>query len=71
MLSGQQKSGGLSGEHIELCAEGARQKPNLSGKRTETRINGPVAMRCSCSSPPKDCCFIFRKKVLFYVRKTP
>lgn len=30
------KSGGLSGEHIELCAEGARQMPNLSGKRTET-----------------------------------
>ena len=27
--------GGLSGEHIELCAEGARRKPNLSGKRTE------------------------------------
>ena len=27
---------GLSGEHIELCAEGARCKPNLSGKRTET-----------------------------------
>ena len=24
MLSGGQKSGGLSGEHIELCAEGAR-----------------------------------------------
>ena len=30
-------SRGLSGEHIELCAEGARQKPNLSGKRTETQ----------------------------------
>ena len=29
-------SRGLSGEHIELCAEGARRKPNLSGKRTET-----------------------------------
>ena len=28
-------SGGLSGEHIELCAEGARRKPNLSGERTE------------------------------------
>ena len=27
--------GGLSGEHIQLCAEGARRKPNLSGKRTE------------------------------------
>lgn len=29
--------GGLSGEHIELCAEGARRKPNLSGKWTETQ----------------------------------
>ena len=30
------KGRGLSGEHIQLCAEGARRKPNLSGKRTET-----------------------------------
>ena len=30
--------GGLSGEHIQLCAEGARRKPNLSGKRTEMHI---------------------------------
>jgi hypothetical protein len=30
--------GGLSGEHIQLCAEGARRKPNLSGKRTETQV---------------------------------
>ena len=30
-------SGGLSGEHIQLCAEGARRKPNLSGKRTENK----------------------------------
>jgi len=30
-------SRGLSGEHIQLCAEGARRKPNLSGKRTETQ----------------------------------
>ena len=29
--------GGLSGEHIQLCAEGARQMPNLSGERTETQ----------------------------------
>ena len=29
------KSRGLSGEHIQLCAEGARRTPNLSGKRTE------------------------------------
>jgi hypothetical protein len=29
------EGGGLSGEHIQLCAEGARRKPNLSGKRTE------------------------------------
>ena len=28
---------GLSGEHIELCAEGARLRPNLSGKQTEER----------------------------------
>ena len=27
--------GGVSGELIELSAEGARRKPNLSGKRTE------------------------------------
>ena len=33
------KSGGLSGEHIQLCAEGARRKPNLSGKRTEKRVS--------------------------------
>ena len=34
--------GGLSGEHIQLCAEGARREPNLSGKWTEifTRCNG-------------------------------
>ena len=29
------ESRGLSGEHIQLCAEGARRPPNLSGKRTE------------------------------------
>jgi hypothetical protein len=30
--------GGLSGEHIQLCAEGARRiSPNLSGKWTETQ----------------------------------
>jgi len=29
------KRRGLSGEHIQLCAEGARFKPNLSGKWTE------------------------------------
>ena len=29
---------GLSGEHIELCAEGARLLPNLSGKRTENTL---------------------------------
>ena len=30
--------GGLSGEHIQLCAEGARlNEPNLSGERTETQ----------------------------------
>ena len=40
MLSGMKKpvGGGLSGEHIKLCAEGARREPNLSGKRTEERI---------------------------------
>ena len=37
MRSGMERPecGGLSGEHIELCAEGARRKPNLSGKWTE------------------------------------
>lgn len=30
--------GGLSREHIELCAEGARHMPNLSGKWTEMLI---------------------------------
>lgn len=30
------KSRGLSREHIKLCAEGAKRKLNLSGKRTET-----------------------------------
>ena len=29
------ESRGFSGEHIQLCAEGARRKPNLSGKWTE------------------------------------
>ena len=31
--------GGLSGEHIQLCAEGARHKSNLSGERTEIGIH--------------------------------
>ena len=37
MLFGMKKPerGGLSGEHIQLCAEGARLRPNLSGKWTE------------------------------------
>ena len=29
------ESRGLSGEHIKLCAEGARLMPKLSGKWTE------------------------------------
>ena len=36
------KSRGLSGEHIQLCAEGARRWPNLSGKRTEINEAIPV-----------------------------
>ena len=36
LKKGRTESRGLSGEHIQLCAEGARRKPNLSGKRTET-----------------------------------
>ena len=47
------KRRGLSGEHIQLCAEGARRKPNLSGKRTEMLIYTD----CICSSPLGDCCF--------------
>ena len=34
-LQDRTESRGLSGEHIQLCAEGARRPPNLSGKRTE------------------------------------
>ena len=34
-LQDRTESRGLSGEHIQLCAEGARQMPNLSGKWTE------------------------------------
>ena len=43
-------SGGLSGEHIQLCAEGARRKPNLSGKRTEYAqvVLRPVFLEQSC-----------------------
>ena len=52
--------GGLSGEHIELCAEGARlEKPNLSGKRTE--IN--KALCVGLPYPEQsiwDCFFLFR-----------
>jgi len=38
--------GGLSGEHIQLCAEGARWylPPNLSGKRTEMRYIFAIRM---------------------------
>ena len=35
--------GGLSGEHIQLCAEGARLLPNLSGERTEMLIENLYA----------------------------
>ena len=47
--------GGLSGEHIQLCAEGARRiQPNLSGKWTETQM-----LRFSRSSPLKGCFLFF------------
>ena len=40
---------GLSGEHIQLCAEGARPKRlNLSGKRTETQDGYIFAEQSLC-----------------------
>ena len=30
-------------KHIQLCAEGARRKPNLSGKRTEMQAYGMLS----------------------------
>ena len=32
-------------KHIHLCAEGARRKPNLSGKRTETQACAVFALQ--------------------------
>jgi hypothetical protein len=63
MLSGLQKSGGLSGEHIELCAEGARRKPNLSGKWTETQIMACQPCVAFVAVLLRTAVFIFRKKV--------
>ena len=40
-------------EHIELCAEGGRRKPSLSGKRTEKYL----LILCLCS-PRRGCFFI-------------
>ena len=65
------ESRGLSGEHIELCAEGARQKPNLSGKRTEKCIaeyygismQAVLIMGCLLH-------FLQKERKLRYVRKT-
>ena len=51
--------GGLSGEHIQLCAEGARRiSPNLSGKWTETQDALFFAEQSLC-----------RAAFLFFVRK--
>ena len=58
--------GGLSGEHIQLCAEGARRKPNLSGKRTE--IQGQILL---CGSSQLRLPFFIgddRKEGYIYVR---
>ena len=51
------KGRGLSGEHIQLCAEGARRMPNLSGKRTEKQIDYLLRRLQS----------LFRAAFLFYV----
>ena len=62
------KSGGLSGEHIQLCAEGARRKPNLSGKWTEMLLK---ANRYSGQSCMQDCLIYFvnnRNEVIYYAR---
>ena len=62
------KSGGLSGEHIQLCAEGARRKPNLSGKWTEMLLK---ANRNSGQSCMQDCLIYFvnnRNEVIYYAR---
>ena len=45
------RHGGLSGEHIQLCAEGARRKPNLSGEWTEMQVENHCVMSVSGSSP--------------------
>ena len=50
------ENGGLSGEHIKLCAEGARRKPNLSGERTEMQVS--TTFVALVSSPLKDCLFL-------------
>ena len=47
--SDQTESRGLSGEHIQLCAEGARQMPNLSGKRTEMLYDMSMVFMCADS----------------------
>ena len=56
------ESGGLSGEHIQLCAEGARRKPNLSGKRTEI-CDAPTYAGISPehSSSDEGCFFVYNK----------
>ena len=45
--NGKPKGRGLSGEHIKLCAEGARCKPNLSGKRTENDVEVTMTLEQS------------------------
>jgi len=68
----QTGSGGLSGEHIQLCAEGARRKPNLSGKWTEKLE--VVRYSLFSGSPARGCLFLFvniRNEVIYYARKNP
>jgi len=60
--------GGLSGEHIQLCAEGARQRPNLSGKRTETQDAYNCAEQSLCGL--LFVLFENLKEVIDYVRQT-
>ena len=45
------EGGGLSGEHIQLCAEGARRWPNLSGKWTEMLYGSGMVFVCADSLP--------------------
>ena len=49
--------GGLSGEHIQLCAEGARLKSRISQANGQRR----KMLKFSRSSPCVGCFFVFKK----------